>query len=120
MLHLPLRIPQSHSEARAFFDRWSALNGRYYIRADIVLSDGTFITDATFDGDSGVAIEFNSCWVYDLPLYLGKQVVDALIIEKTGGGQRIVATTEERLKFHERYRELSIKLSGERTSSPGA
>lgn len=66
------------------------MNGRYFIIADVVLNDGTFLKDVEFDADSRVAIK-----------YYGKRTITKglVVCDCSWGTCLRKATSDERRAF---------------------
>ena len=74
---ISLRLPENVDEYLAVRDRWDFLNGRYYIVADVVLSDGRYVRELVFDGDSRIAVSSHDVKA-DMLSFCGKRIVDSL------------------------------------------
>ena len=102
---MPLRpwvMPSDATQAASVHRMWDARNGRYYLTADVVLENGTFLRDVTFDGDSRVAVEVG---LAEFPAYFGKRIVDFFTVADCATGTfRFRAEEERRTAFGERQR----------------
>jgi hypothetical protein len=96
-------MPLNCDEAKAVFDGWDRLNGRYYVRADVRLSNDQVYRDVTFDADRYIAVRINGWPVYDRPELFGLQVVAFLITRDRSPSRDFrVATREERAAFDQK------------------
>ena len=95
-----LRMPTDREEGKTVYERWDRLNGRYYIRADVRLTDGCVYRDVVFDGDSYVAVEANGERIYEQPTFVGQHVLAFLVTRDRSPGRHFqVATSDERAAF---------------------
>ena len=95
-----LRMPTDETEARAVYARWDQLNGRYYVEADVRLSNSRLHRDVVFDGDTRVAVEVNGRPIYEQPMFIGQDVAAFLVTSDYSPGRQFkVATAEERAAF---------------------
>ena len=95
-----LRMPADRDEAKTVYDRWDRLNGRYYVKADVRLSDGRVYRNVVFDGDRYVAVEVNGRAIYDQPVLTGQQILAYVVTRDRSPGRRFpVATPDERRTF---------------------
>ena len=94
------RMPATGEEAKAVYDRWDRLNGRYYIKADVRLTDGTYWRDMVFDGDSYVAVEAARRPLYEQPALFGREILAFLVTRDRSAGRHFKdASPEERAAF---------------------
>ena len=105
---MPLRpwiMPTDVKQAASVHRMWDARNGRYYLTADVVLGDGMFLRDVTFDGDSRVAVMVGDRPLSELPAYFGKRIADCFTVADCATGTlRFRADEERRAAFEERHR----------------
>ena len=84
---VPLRpwvMPSNSNEAAKAYSWWDARNGRYFLVADVVLDDGTFLKDVTFDTDLRMAVEVGHRPSAEFPAYFGKRVTDLCTVSVPG------------------------------------
>jgi len=97
-------MPQSLAEAEQAFRRWDTLNGRYYLRADVLLEGGRFLCDVIFDGDSGIAVRHGRLPVYRQIDLVGRSIAACLVTEDRSPGKPFGnAPDDERRRFQEEH-----------------
>jgi hypothetical protein len=100
---MPLRpwvMPANLKQAAEAHRWWDARNGRYFLTADVVLEDGTFLRDVTFDTDLQIAVEVGHRPLAEFPVYFGKRVVNLCTVMEPGGH---TTNDKRRAAFAERY-----------------
>jgi hypothetical protein len=93
-------MPATLKEAKEVYCHYDRLNGRYYVKADVVLVGGGFLRDVGFDGDYAIAVEVDGRPVYDQPGLIGRRVEAALVTQDYSAGGRFGNASEaERQRF---------------------
>jgi hypothetical protein len=84
---MPLRpwvMPANSKQAAEAYRWWDDRNGRYFLVADVVLEDGTFLKDVIFDTDLQVAVEVGRRPAAEFPAYFGKRVAELCTVMEPG------------------------------------
>ena len=69
------------------YDMWDARNRRYWLCADVMLEDGTFLRDVVFDGESRVAVQIAGRDLDEFPGCFGKRITDFFTVEDFSPGR---------------------------------
>src|SRR2546421_12804015 len=88
------RMPQSVEEARTVYERWDGLNGRYYVKADVRLDDGSLHRDVVVDADTLVVVEAGGCPMYEQPTLIGREVIAFVVTRDRSPDRRYPVVTE--------------------------
>jgi hypothetical protein len=95
-----LYMPPSVERGKAVYQRWDRLNGRYYVTADVRLSDGSLHRGVHFDGDTRIAVLIGGQPAYEVAGSIGKQIVSYAVTSDYSSGRGFgVASPEERAAF---------------------
>src|SRR4051812_44236428 len=93
-----LRMPRDAEELKTVERRWSKLNGRYWITADVILDDGQYCPGVGFDGDSHIAVDAQDAGTIP-PDLVGKRIIAYLVLADSTSRHKREATKDDRLTF---------------------